>query len=207
MILKCLNSIYSLSCLRFRINRVPPSDFLVIKMGETYSIDSWHTSLITPFFRSFFTSSSTKFSSSDVNDALKAKCFEGGWDWNSMVSPLTIFSICLSDVSFFHSDRYLEILPPSKPLTLSFRNNSCTLSVWDVISLQPFCCCWIGCCIGWRRTSPSCLWLKKNVFDSCCCKVYASLWTVHQYFSSCFEGLCPSFVGTSHPQITYQLFL
>ena len=124
-ILKCSYLTNSLKSFKFEINLVPSAGFLFINIGETNSVDSWVVFLIIYLcnISSKITWISTS-SSSGEKLGFFALCVMGVSFSNSIVSPLTICNINLSDVSFCHSGICSANFPPWKCLEVCFKLTS-----------------------------------------------------------------------------------
>ena len=119
---------------KFKINLVPPLGFLTTNNGETNSVVSLVVSLIICLCN---ISKVTWISISSSGERLGfyALCFMGISFSNSMVSPLTICNINLSDVSFCHSWICSAICPPWKFFGVCFKFTfSAGINIsWDLL--------------------------------------------------------------------------
>ena len=140
-ILKCSYLTNSFNSFKFKINLVPPPGFLTIKIGETNSVDWWVVSVIICIYIIFSKITWISTFSSGEKLGFFAVCFIRISFSNSIVSPLTICDINLSDVSFCHfwilgNQRFVIRQKPSLFLLISFRFTLETLSNYNKLLLS-----------------------------------------------------------------------
>ena len=125
------------------ITLIEPSGFGRVNMEETNSCCSWWESFIIFLCSSFCNSEFNEISSEEDREHGRAWCFEGTFSSNSIMSPLTIWRISTSLVSFCHSGKQLATPPAVKffasLLNWAISTKSTNLFTCFVVSVSSLC--------------------------------------------------------------------